>query len=121
MTKADLFVERSADFLADLSRKAAAEGGLAARLAQPLAEDAVFLRKLKPTLVMARLRGEAPTDGHVDIAPAEPQASAPEPDPAPKKKSSGGPNVLVVAAAAFAIGVLVAKVVDWRGHAHPRF
>jgi hypothetical protein len=120
MTKADLFVERSADFLADLSRKAAAEGGLAARLAQPLAEDAVFLRKLKPTLVMARLRGEAPTDGHVDIEPAEPPPAVSEPAPAPKKKGSGGPNALVVAAAAFAIGVLVAKVVDWRGHAHPR-
>ena len=31
-----------------------------------------------------------------------------------------GPDPLVVAAAAAAIGVLVAKVIDWRAHAHPR-
>lgn len=31
-----------------------------------------------------------------------------------------GPGPLVVAAAAAAIGVLVAKVIDWRAHAHPR-
>jgi hypothetical protein len=31
-----------------------------------------------------------------------------------------GPDPLVVAAAAAAIGVLLAKVIDWRAHAHPR-
>jgi hypothetical protein len=31
-----------------------------------------------------------------------------------------GPDPLVVAAAAAVIGVLVAKVIDWRAHAHPR-
>ena len=56
MTKADTFVERGAVFLERLSRKAAAEGGFVAKLAEPLADDAGFLRKLKPTLVLARLR-----------------------------------------------------------------
>jgi hypothetical protein len=70
--------------------------------------------------VLARLRGEAPTDGHVDDAPT---VHLPPPPPKPKKakKPGGGPNAIVVAAAAFAVGVLVAKFVDWRGHAHPRF
>ena len=121
MTKADLIVERGASFLEQLSQKAASEGGFAAKLAEPLAEDAVFLRKMKPTLVLARLRGEAPSDGPVEPGPA---VQLPPPPPEPKKKekkSGGGPNAIVVAAAGFAIGVLAAKFLDWRGHAHPRF
>ena len=31
-----------------------------------------------------------------------------------------GPNPAVVVLAAFAAGYLFAKVIDWRGHAHPR-
>ena len=31
-----------------------------------------------------------------------------------------GPDPLVVAAAAAVVGVLLAKVIDWRAHAHPR-
>src|SRR6266545_1923662 len=84
MTKADLIVERGAALLEDLSRKMAAEGGFAAKLAEPLAEDAVFLRKLKPSLVAARLRGEAPTDGQV--VPQVVPISNPAP-PKEKKKS----------------------------------
>jgi hypothetical protein len=30
-----------------------------------------------------------------------------------------GQNPWLVLGAAFAVGVLVAKVLDWRGHAHP--
>lgn len=131
MTKADLLVERGAAFLEELSHKAAAEGGLAAKLAEPLADDAAFLRKMKPTLVMARLRGEAPRNGNVASAPTTETAPTMEtpvtqPEPQPKKekpkpkKPGGGPNPIVVAAAAFVAGVFVAKFVDWRGHAHPR-
>ena len=39
-----------------------------------------------------------------------------QPPPAP----SGPPTPLIVIAAAFALGLIVAKVIDWRGHAHPR-
>jgi hypothetical protein len=122
MTKGDLIVERGAAFLEELSRKAASEGGIAAKLAEPLAEDAVFLRKLKPSLVRARLRGEPATDGHVSAPTFErPVPEPPKPEqPAPKKASGGGPKALVVVGAAFVVGVLVAKVIDWRGHAHPR-
>lgn len=122
MTKADLIVERGASFLEELSHRAAAEGGFAAKLAEPLAEDAVFLRRLKPTLVLARLKGQAPDNGQVEPAPAHPE---PLPPPKPKakkeKKPGSGPSPVVVAAAAFAAGVVIAKFLDWRGHAHPRF
>jgi hypothetical protein len=143
MTKGDLIVERGAAFLEELSRKVAADGGFAARFAEPLAEDAAFLRKLKPSLVAARLRGEAPANGRDGSVPAAPPSPAPasaapeeasptpeaspsafsssqaEPKPKPKP-DKGGPNPFLVAGAAFAAGVLLAKLIDWRGHAHPR-
>jgi len=124
MTKGDTLVERGAALLDELSHKAATEGGFVAKLAEPLAEDAAFLRKMKPTLVLARLRGEPPPDTSQNGAPMiQPPPPVPEPNPKPKKakKSDGGPNPLVIAAAALVAGVVVAKVVDWRGHAHPRF
>ena len=124
MTKGDTLVERGAALLDELSHKAAAEGGFVAKLAEPLAEDAAFLRKMKPTLVLARLRGETPPDTSQNGAPMmQPPPPVPEPNPKPKKakKAGGGPNPLVIAAAALVAGVFVAKVVDWRGHAHPRF
>jgi hypothetical protein len=125
MSKADLLFERGASLLEELSRKAAAEGGLVAKAAEPLADDAAFLRKMKPTLVMARLRGEPPQNGNVATAPTmETPLPQPEPQPKkekpPKKKSGGGPNPIVIAAGAFVAGVFLAKFIDWRGHAHPR-
>jgi hypothetical protein len=138
LSKGDELFERGAALLEKLSRKAASEGGFAAKLAEPLAEDAQFLRQIKPTIVMARLRGEAPTDGRVEAvtavqtsppwqeSPPEPAHDPPRPpwpEPAPKKekKKGGGPNPIVIAAAAFAVGVVVAKIIDWRGHAHPHY
>ena len=133
MTKADLLFERGAAFLEELSRKASANGGFVAKLAEPLGEDAAFLRKMKPSLVLARLRGEAPTNGPTNgnVAPTM-QPPPPVPEPAlepkppepkkPKKKTGGGGiNPIAVAAGALFAGILVAKFVDWRGHAHPRF
>ena len=37
-----------------------------------------------------------------------------------RAKASSGPNPFLVAGAAFGVGTLVAKLIDWRGHAHPR-
>ena len=121
MNKGDLLVERGAGRLQELARKAAAKGGVGGKLAQPLAEDAAFLRKLKPSLIAARAKGQAPTDqqpGAETVAPSAPQLG-----PRPKKKKSGkrgGPNPFLVMGAALVAGILLAKVVDWRGHAHPR-
>ncbi len=33
---------------------------------------------------------------------------------------SKGPNPFAVAGAAFVVGTVLAKVIDWRSHAHPR-
>src|SRR5207244_11739056 len=60
MTTGDRKVERLADKLQALADRTAAEGGTKAKLAQPLADDAAFLRKLKPSLIKARAKGEAP-------------------------------------------------------------
>jgi hypothetical protein len=121
MTKADLLVERGATRLQQLARRAADRGdGIGEWLAAELSEDAAFLRKLKPSLIAARARGEAPrTDGQPPPqAPPTPPAAA-KPKKARKQKG-GGPSPLLVVGAAFAVGILVAKVIDWRGHAHPR-
>ena len=130
MSKADLLVERGADRLEDLSRKAAAKGGFAAKLADELAEDAVFLRKLKPSLIKARAKGRAPiartTERETEPpAPSAPEMTTPPPKPKPeskpkKRRPKRGPNPFLVAGVALAAGIVLAKVIDWRGHAHPR-
>lgn len=117
MTKADLLVDKAAARLQELADKAAAEGGVTAKLAQPLAHEAAFVRKLKPSLMKARAKGEAPTNqkpAEGVVAPSGPQLGR-----RPKRRG-GGPNPFLVVGLAFAAGILLAKVIDWRGHAHPR-
>jgi hypothetical protein len=113
-TKADRAVETAADKLESFVRDARAAGGVKAKVADALAEDPAFLRKLKPSLIKARAKGEAPPPP----APSGPQLERPAP-PKPKRKR-GGPNPFLVLGAAFAIGYVAAKAIDWRGHAHPR-
>ncbi len=117
MNRGDRLIERGAMRLQELSRDLAARGGTAANLADELAQDAAFLRKLKPTLILARVRGEAPTD---QVPATNVQApSGPQLGKRPKA-DGGGPNPFVVIGAAFVAGIVVARVIDWRGHAHPR-
>jgi hypothetical protein len=118
-TKADQVVDRAADHLQEWANRAATEGGLAAKVAPELANDAAFVRKLKPSLIAARVKGEAPmnqkpTEGAV--APTGPQLGG-RPKPRGMK---GGPSPFLIVGAAFAAGILMAKIIDWRGHAHPR-
>jgi hypothetical protein len=116
MTRADTIVDRGADRVQGLAEKAASTGGLAGRLAEPLAEDAAFLRRLKPSLIAARVRGEAPTNlepGADVVAPTAPQLGR-----RPRRKSSANPFAVI--GAALAVGIALAKLIDWRGHAHPR-
>jgi hypothetical protein len=112
MSKGDLLVERGADQLQQLARRAAGRGdGFGEWLAEELQQDADFLRKLKPSLIAARAKG---------MRPAEPQSNPPpKPSKKPRKKGKGVSPILVVGAA-FAAGIVLAKVIDWRGHAHPR-
>ncbi len=134
MTTADHKVERAADKLQALANRMAAEGGLKSKLAEPLAEDADLIRKMKPSLIKARAnlirkmkpslikaraRGQAPTNqkpGQTTVAPSSPQLGA---RPKPRKKG-GGPNPWLVVGVALAAGIFLAKWIDWRGHAHPR-
>jgi hypothetical protein len=147
VTKGDLLVERGARRLQELADKAAARGdGVGTWLSEELRNDAAFLRKLKPSLVKARARGETPrsdaaptTDTEASMAEppkteapiAQAPAAAPPPPPPPPRPSSfepkqktkakrGGPPPIVIVGAAFVAGIVLAKVVDWRGHAHPR-
>jgi hypothetical protein len=119
MSKGDRIVEGSADKLDTLAHRAASKGGLTGKLADELAEDASFLRKLKPSLMVARAKGEAPKDAAPgSVAPRSPgraQLGSRE-----TKSATRGPSPLVVAGAAFGVGALLAKLIDWRGHAHPR-
>jgi hypothetical protein len=111
------------DTLADKARKKSeqlrGQGGIKDKLARELADDADFLRKLKPELIKKRVKGEAPTDAK-PTAPGGPQLGG---RTKRKKKagSGGGPNPFVVVGAALVVGVALAKWLDWRGHAHPRW
>lgn len=120
MTTADQKIDRLADKLQAPASRSAAEGGPKAKLAEPLAEDADFLRKLKPSLIKARAKGEAPTNQ----VPSQPTVAPPAPElgkrPKPKRGNGGGPNPWLVAGVCFAAGIALAKWIDWRGHAHPR-
>jgi hypothetical protein len=105
-----------------MANQFAAEGGLKAKLAEPLADDAEFLRRMKPSLIKARAKGQAPTGqppGSGAVAPSGPQLGK---RPKPKKRGGGrgGPNPWLVAGVALAAGIFLAKWIDWRGHAHPR-
>ena len=133
----DAFVERGAGALESWARDLAVDGGFRRQVAEELLEDAAFLRKLAPTKIQARAKGDTPP---VDV-PAEPAVAAaerptvaaeqptiaampgampaPSPKPPPAKKT-GGPNPFVVVGVAFVAGVALAKLIDWRGHAHPR-
>ncbi len=143
MSKGDLLVERGATKLQQLARKAAGRGdGVGEWLSEELRADAEFLRKLKPSLIAARARGEnspqpqEPTaaeessaNGPRDYAAPPPPPPPPAPPPPPKAKAkkknkrktkSGGPSPILVVGAALVVGIVAAKVIDWRGHAHPR-
>lgn len=118
VVKADQAVDKAADRLQEFANRAAAGEGLAAKLAPELAEDAAFLRKLKPSLIVARAKGEAPTNQKPTegtVAPSGPQLGR---RPKPRGKKSG-PSPFLIVGAAFAAGILIAKIIDWRGHAHP--
>jgi hypothetical protein len=131
---ADQTVERAANKLQQLANQLAGEGGLKAKLAQPLAEDADLIRKMKPSLIKARAKGAAqppvrdsgPVEGVRGNREVPPTAgtsspSSPQLGARPKAKRKGaGPIPWIVVGAALAAGIVLAKWIDWRGHAHPR-
>jgi hypothetical protein len=125
MSKGDLLVDRgAASLLARARRGAGPNDGVGEWLSEELRADAEFLRKLKPSLIAARARGGNPPEPEAprDYAGAPPPPPTPEAKPKKKKKKakSGGPSPLLVVGGALVAGIVIAKVVDWRGHAHPR-
>ena len=121
MSKGDLLVERGAARLQAFADRAAARGdGVGEWLSEELRNDAAFLRKLKPSLVKARAKGNAPANPEPSPAPTGPQLGS-RPKPKKKRKKGGrGPAPVLVVGAALVAGIVLAKVLDWRGHAHPR-
>ena len=118
MTKADQAVDSAADKLESLVRDAQESGGIKAKVGEKLADDPDFVRKLKPSAIAARAKGETPPEDTVvspPRAPSRPQLERPR-----KPKRGGGVSPWIVLGVAFAGGYLLAKVLDWRGHAHPR-
>jgi hypothetical protein len=118
MNKADQLLDQAADRLQEFANEVAAEGGLKAKIAEPLADDAALLRRMKPSLIRARIKGEAPTNlppAQGTVAPTGPQLGR-----RPKPPGEAGPNPFVVIGIALAAGIVLAKLIDWRGHAHPR-
>jgi len=120
VNKGDVLVDRGADSLQHLADRAAARGdGVGEWLSEELRNDAAFLRKLKPSLVKARAKGGAPTNQEPPPAPSGPQLGS-RPKTKKKRKGGKGPAPLIIVGAALVAGIVLAKVVDWRGHAHPR-
>jgi len=118
MTKADHAVEKSADSLDHLAGKAAdRHDGVGQWLAKELKNDAAFLRKLKPSLIKARARGKQAKDAAPPSAPSGPQLSESKPKKKKRRRGRKAPPPLVVVGAAFAAGIVLAKVINWRGYA----
>ena len=122
MNKGDVLVDRGANSLQQLADRAAARGdGVGEWLSEELRNDAAFLRKLKPSLVRARAKGDAPTSQEPPPAPSGPKlGSRPGSKKKKRKKGGKGPAPMLIVGAALVAGIVLAKVVDWRGHAHPR-
>ena len=120
MKSADDRVDQAADKVQGFANRMAGEGGAKAKLAEPLAEDADLIRRMKPSLIKARAKGEAPMNqppgqGHV-VAPSGPQLGK-RPKP---KKTGGGVSPWIVVGVALVAGVALAKWIDWRGHGDAR-
>jgi hypothetical protein len=120
----DEAVDRLSDWFAGMSEKARGRGGVVGKAAPLLADDADFVRKLKPSLVKARAKGEnpaAPPTALSAAAEGRPGGAALEPStPNSRSGARTGPNPLLIFALAAAVGILLARLLDWSGHAHPR-
>lgn len=93
MTNGDVIVERGAESLEDMARRAEAraddKGDL---IAEELDASADFIRKLKPSAISARVRKMKAQKG--------------------KRRRSGSPAPLVIVGAALLAGMLVARLID---------
>jgi hypothetical protein len=115
LDRGDQLVDRAADSLREFADRAAAQGGIAATLADELADDAAFLRRLKPSAMVARAKGEAPKN--LPAGTGTPSAtSRPMVGATPNPSSGTGVNPLLIVGAAFVLGIALAKLIDWRAN-----
>jgi hypothetical protein len=120
VSKGDRAVETAANKLETFVLDARRSGGMKAKLGSAFADDPDFLRKLKPSLIKARAKGDAPIDeaaGTPARAPSGPQFARPARS---ASRRSGGISPWAVVGIALVAGYALAKTIDWRGHAHPR-
>ena len=120
VSKGDRAVETAASKLETFVRDARRSGGMKAKLGSAFADDPDFLRKLKPSLIKARAKGDAPIGeaaGTPPRAPSRPQVARPAQS---ASRRSGGISPWAVVGIALVAGYALAKTIDWRGHAHPR-
>ena len=106
-------LDTAADKLQQKADEFASQGGVKAKLAQPLADDAEFLRKLKPSLIKARAKGRAPKHQKPSHGTVGPTGAK------PKRRGSGGPSPFLFIGLAFAAGIVLAKIIDWKNDASP--
>lgn len=110
--RGDRMAEGAAERLESAAESARSSDLVPDAAAAELRDAASFLRQLRPSAVRARLAGDT-AGGTARPAPTGPQVRTGDED-------TGGRSPLIVVAAAFTVGILLAKIVDWRGHAHPR-
>jgi hypothetical protein len=115
MSEVDKALERAAGKLDELAEAAARKGGVAERAAPALADDADFLRTIGPSKVVDRIRSEGPERAPRERAPRDGRGNK-----GGGKKSGGLVSSLAPAGAALALGILIAKLVEWRSYAEPR-
>ncbi|HET8606483.1 MAG TPA: hypothetical protein VFL66_05570 [Gaiellaceae bacterium] len=90
-------------------------GGLRGRVEAEREEARELLARMKPRELAARATGP---DESAEPDPDTAETQRIEREPASR---GGDPRqALLVLAVCFTLGVLLAKLVDWRGHAHPR-
>ena len=100
-------LDDAADKMQGKADSLAGQGGVKQKVAEELADDAAFLRKLKPRLMLARARGEAPTDekpGEPRLAPSGPQLGK-----RARPKDRRSPNPWLVIGVAVATGIALAS------------
>jgi 5-formyltetrahydrofolate cyclo-ligase len=106
----ELFAKMRPELVLQRLREGPAEGrGEAAdaptlreRLEVERAEARELLGRMRPRQMAARVKG-----------PQEPTAAQPS-------GGGGAGNTLAVVAGCFVLGLLLARLLDWRGHAHPQ-
>src|SRR5262249_57768120 len=119
-----VLVGRGAGAMEGFARDLAVDGGFRRQVAEELIDDAAFLRKLKPTKIAARARGDMPVTGvpaepAVAVAAEREEMTLPRPAPAPeapKQAGKKGGNPLADVDDAVVAGTALPTRTAWRGH-----